>query len=65
MDPGWATGVRPCGRILQDKIAREGLSPSQIWDQVFLNFEVKKNFPTTRMQKGSLEVKREGASTVG
>ena len=42
--------------------AREELSPAQIRDHIFLILKVKETFPTTHAQKGSLEVKREGAS---
>lgn len=37
---------------------REELSPAQMKDHIFIILHVKKTFPTTYMQKGSLEVKR-------
>ena len=52
----------PCGQILQDE-AEEKLSPAQIRDHLFLILEVKETFPTTHVQKGSLEVKQGGVST--
>ena len=51
----------PCGQILPDE-GEEELSPGQIREHVFLIPEVKETFPTAREQKGSSEVKREGAS---
>ena len=44
--------------------ARGELGPSQIKDRdhILLILEVKETFPTTCAQKGSSEVKREGAS---
>ena len=40
---------------------REELSPAQMKDHIFIILHIKKTFPTTHMQKGSLEVKNGGA----
>ena len=39
---------------------REELSPAQMKDHIFIILHVKKTFPTTHMQKISLEVKKGG-----
>lgn len=54
----------PCGQTLQDG-EEEELSPAQIRDHVFRIVKVKVTFPTMLAQKGSLEVKRVGASPHG
>ena len=51
----------PWGQKLQDE-EKEELNSAQIRDHIFLIREVKETFPTTHAQKGSSEVKREGAS---
>ena len=55
----------PCGQILQEE-EEEELSPAQVnrdRDHIFLILEVKETFPTTRVQKGSLEGKKGVMST--
>ena len=52
----------PYGQILQEE-EEEELSPAQIRDHIFLILKVKETFPTTHVQKGSLEVKKGMMST--
>ena len=56
--------LSPVDRYSKITGMREELSTAQIKDRdnIFLFLEVKKTFLTIHAQKGSLEVKREGAS---
>ena len=40
-----------------------GPYPDKIKDHIFLILEIKEPFPTTHVQKGSLEIKKGGGAT--
>lgn len=62
-----AAQLLPCGQKLNSSNSVKGggwrrLGPAQIKDHILLIPEIKETFPTTCVQKGSLEAEREGVS---